>query len=142
MSEIGIFTTTLNTPDNVRVVIPNSSIYGATIKNYSANPTRRIDMVMGIAYRDDIDVAIRIITDIVRAHPSVLELPETTIAVSELGDSSLNIVVRPWCNGLDYWPTRFDLTKQLKQGLETGGCSIPFPQRDLNVISLPNGSSS
>ncbi len=142
VAEIGIFTTTLNTPDNVRVMIPNSGVYGAVIKNYSANETRRIDLVMGISYGDDINVAVDIITKIVRAHPNVLDVPEPTIAVSELGDSSVNIVVRPWCNGTEYWPTRFQLTKSLKEGLEAGGCSIPFPQRDLHVIDMPSGQSA
>jgi small conductance mechanosensitive channel len=142
VAEIGIFTTTLDTPDNVRIIIPNSGIYGAVIKNYSANATRRIDMVMGIGYGDDINVAIDVIEKIVRAHPNVLEFPETTIAVSELGDSSVNIVVRPWCNRADYWVTRFALTKQLKEGLEAGGCSIPFPQRDLHVIDMPNSQGA
>lgn len=140
--EISIFTTSLNTPDNVRVTIPNSEIYGATIRNYSANPTRRIDLVMGISYSDDIDEAIEVMSKILSAHPNVLSDPAPTIAVIELGDSSVNLVVRPWCNGDVYWPTRFELTKQLKQGLEAGGCSIPFPQRDLHVVEIPTGNGA
>jgi small conductance mechanosensitive channel len=140
VAEIGIFTTTLNTPDNVRIICPNTSVYGDIIKNYSANSTRRIDLVMGIAYGDDIGVAIDAITKIVQAEERVLADPAPTIEVAELGDSSVNIVVRPWVNGSEYWPTRFALTRALKEGIEAAGCSIPFPQRDLHVIDMPKSA--
>jgi small conductance mechanosensitive channel len=140
VEEIGVFTTTLNTPDNVKVIVPNGGVYGSIIKNYSANETRRIDLVMGISYGDDIGTAIEAIEAIVKAEERVLADPAPTIAVSELGDSSVNIVVRPWCKGSEYWPTRFDLTRALKEGLEAAGCSIPFPQRDLHVIEMPKRS--
>jgi small conductance mechanosensitive channel len=139
VEEIGLFTTTLNTPDNVKIVIPNSAVYGRTIKNYSANETRRVDLVMGISYTDDIERAIGIIREVVGKDTRVLSDPDVTVAVSELGDSSVNIAVRPWCKGTDYWPLRFDLTRALKEELEAGGCSIPFPQRDLHVVTLPAG---
>ena len=134
VAEVGIFTTVLDTPDNVRVTIPNSSVYGQTIKNYSANENRRVDLVMGISYSDDIGRAIDAISRVVRSDKRVLSDPEPQIAVAELGDSSVNIVVRPWCRGTDYWNLRFDLTRELKQQLEAAGCSIPFPQRDVHVI--------
>lgn len=130
---INIFTTTLNTPDNVGIVIPNSAVWGEIIKNYAANETRRIDLVAGIAYDDDIGIAMRTLQNILDADERVLKDPAPTIAVSELGDSSVNIVVRPWCNRGDYWALRFDLTRAIKEQLEAAGCSIPFPQRDVHL---------
>jgi small conductance mechanosensitive channel len=135
VQEISIFTTTLNTPDNIRVTIPNSAVYGAVIKNYAANGTRRVDMVMGVSYTDDIGLAMDTITRVVKNDKRVLADPDLTVAVAELADSSVNIVVRPWCNAADYWGLKFDLTRELKQELEAAGCSIPFPQRDVHVIS-------
>lgn len=134
VAEIGIFSTILNTPDNVRITVPNSSIYGSTIKNYSANENRRIDLVMSISYTDDIQLAMDTIARVVGNDKRVLADPATTIAVSELGDSSVNLVVRPWCKGSEYWALRFDLIRELKLELEAAGCSIPFPQRDVHLI--------
>jgi small conductance mechanosensitive channel len=131
--EIGIFSTTLHTPDNVKITVPNSAIYGDTVKNYSANETRRNDLAIGISYDDDIAVAVSTIEGILASEDRVLKDPEPLIAVSELGDSSVNLVVRPWCNASDYWPLRFDLTRRLKEELEAAGCSIPYPQHDVHV---------
>jgi len=136
VAEISIFSTLLNTPDNVRITIPNAQVYGDTVKNYSFNDTRRVDLVMGIAYGDDIGKAIEIIERVVTSDERTLRDPEPTIAVNELADSSVNLV-RPWCNKADYWPLRFDLTRALKEELEAGGCHIPFPQRDVHVIEFP-----
>jgi small conductance mechanosensitive channel len=138
---INIFTTTLNTPDNVGIVIPNSAVWGQIIKNYAANETRRIDLVAGIAYDDDIALAIRTLHGILDADERVLKDPAPTIAVSELGDSSVNIVVRPWCNRQDYWALRFDLTRTMKEQLEAAGCSIPFPQRDVHVYEVKESAA-
>lgn len=132
--EIGIFMSTLSTPDNVYITMPNSKISGEIIKNYSMNETRRIDLLMGVAYDDDLDVAIRTMTGIVARDERVLADPAPVVAVHELGDSSVNLVVRPWVNTSDYWATRWDLTKALKEGLEAAGCSIPFPQRDVHLF--------
>jgi small conductance mechanosensitive channel len=132
--EIGTFATTLKTPDNIKIVVPNSQIYGATISNYNGYDTRRIDLVMGISYDDDIGKAMDTIREIVSADERVLADPETQIAVSNLGDSSVDIVVRPWCQASDYWTLRFDLTRRLKEGLEGAGCSIPYPQRDVHLF--------
>jgi len=131
--EIGVFCTTLHSPDNVKIIVPNSAVYGAIIKNFSANETRRIDMVMGIDYSDDIGKAIEVINRVLAADARVLKDPEPTVAVAELADSSVNIVVRPWCNASDYWPLRFDLNRTLKEQLEAAGCSIPFPQTDVHL---------
>lgn len=134
VAEVGIFFTTLNTPDNVRVVVPNSSVWGETIKNYAANDTRRIDMMAGVSYDDDLGKAIQIIRDVLKADDRVLADPAPTVAVAEMGDSSVNIVVRPWCDRRKYWDVRFDLMRAMKEALEAGGCSIPFPQRDVHLI--------
>jgi small conductance mechanosensitive channel len=138
---INIFTTTLNTPDNVGIVIPNSAVWGEIIKNYAANETRRIDLVAGIAYDDDIGLAIRTLQSILDGDERVLKDPAPTIAVSELGDSSVNIVVRPWCKRENYWGLRFDLTRTIKEQLEEAGCSIPFPQRDVHVYEVKGSAA-
>jgi small conductance mechanosensitive channel len=137
VQEIGIFSTTLHTPDNVKITVPNSSVYGSTIKNYSANDTRRNDLVMSISYGDDIARATETIQKVLASDSRVLEDPEPLVAVAELADSSINLVVRPWCRSEDYWALRFDLTRKLKEELEAAGCSIPFPQRDVHVVSQP-----
>jgi len=133
--EVGIFTTLLATPDNVQITVPNSAIYGAIIINYSAEDTRRNDLVIGVSYGDDLKTAEETMRRVLSADPRVLKEPEAQIAVSELGDSSVNFVVRPWCRSEDYWPLRFDLTRRIKEELEASGCSIPFPQRDIHVIN-------
>ena len=133
VQEIGIFTTVLNTPDNRKIIIPNSSIYGDTITNYSAYDTRRNDLVLGVDYGDDLGTAQETILRVLSEDSHVLKDPAPQVAVSELGDSSVNFVVRPWCATTDYWPLRFDLTRKLKEELERAGCSIPFPQRDVHV---------
>jgi len=132
--EIGIFSTKLNTPDNVRIELPNSSVYGETIKNFNANDIRRIDMVMGIGYDDDIGLAIETMRGIMKADRRVLEEPEMVLAVGELADSAVNILVRPWCAREDYWALKWDLTRQFKEKLEQAGITIPFPQRDVHLF--------
>jgi small conductance mechanosensitive channel len=133
---VAIFSTIMKTPDNVMITVPNSQVWGNEIKNYNGFDTRRVDMVMGISYDDDIQVALDTIRDIVTADERVLPDPAVQIAVSELADSSVNIIVRPWCNGSDYWALRFDLTRRLKEGLEAAGCSIPYPQQDVYMHQI------
>ncbi len=140
VAEIGLFSTTLNTPDNVRIIVPNSAVYGAIIKNYAANETRRLDMVVGVSYDDDLGVALETLERVVKGDPRVLADPAPTIAVSELADSSVNFVVRPWCRKEDYWPLRFHLTRSLKEELEKAGCSIPYPQHDVHLVSAKEGA--
>lgn len=137
MKEIGIFTLTLATPDNVQIILPNSKAFGDTIVNYSANDTRRNDLVVGVSYDDDLGTAIETILGVLRADERILSDPEPVVAVNELGDSSVNLVVRPWCAASDYWPLRFDLTRRLKEALEAAGCTIPYPQRDIHVVPPP-----
>ena len=138
--EVGVFFSTLSTPDNVRITVPNSSISGEIIKNYSANETRRVDLVIGVAYDDDLETAIRTCTTVLEEDPRVLEDPAPVVAVHELGDSSVNLVVRPWVAGSDYWAARWDLTRRLKERLEAAGCSIPYPQRDVHLF--PKGPAT
>jgi small conductance mechanosensitive channel len=133
VDEVGIFSTVVNTPDNVRVIVPNSNIFGQTIANFSANGTRRIDLVIGVGYDDDLALVVRMIEDVIGAHPGVLPVPEPVVAVSELADSSVNLVVRPWCTAADYSRVRWDLTRAIKERLEEAGCTIPYPQRDVHV---------
>jgi small conductance mechanosensitive channel len=140
VGEIGVFSTTLNTPDNVRIIVPNSGIFGSTIKNFSANDTRRNDIVLSISYDDDIANAIAVVNAVLGKDTRVLSDPEPTVAVSELSDSSVNLVVRPWCQKEDYWGLRYDLIRRLKEELEQGGCSIPYPQRDVHLHQV-NGST-
>ncbi len=134
VKEVGIFSCMLATPDNVQIRVPNSHIFGETIKNYSSNDTRRIDLVIGVGYDDDLGVAVRTCMDVVTADSRVLPDPAPVVAVDELGDSSVNLIVRPWVEAGDYWTTRWDLTRALKENLEAAGCSIPFPQRDVHMF--------
>lgn len=130
---ITIFTTTLRTPDNREVIVPNGSIYSGTITNFSARPTRRIDLVFGVSYGDDLKKAKEVIGQILSQDERILDDPEPLIAVAELGDSSVNFYVRPWVNSGDYWAVRFDLTEKIKLAFDENGISIPFPQMDVHV---------
>lgn len=134
VEEVGVFASTLATRDNVRVIVPNAEINGQVIKNYSANDTRRIDLVVGVGYDDDLNVAIDTIHSVISADDRVLDDPEPVVAVSEMGASSVDLVVRPWVDATDYWPTRWDLTKELKERLEGAGLNIPYPQRDVHLF--------
>ncbi len=133
VEEVQIFATVLRTPDNKRIIAPNSAITGGTITNYSANDTRRVDLVFGIGYGDDIAKAKTIIEQVLSKDDRILKDPEPTIAVAELADSSVNIVVRPWVKTPDYWPVLFDLTEGIKLTFDAQGITIPFPQRDVHM---------
>ncbi len=128
VKEIGIFTTIFNTPDNVKVIVPNGKLFGDVIKNFSSYDTRRIDLVIGIGYGSDIGKAIEVIKKVFDENDQVLADPAPQIAVSELADSSINLVVRPWVNNANYWPSRFELTRKIKEALDQNGIEIPFPQ--------------
>jgi small conductance mechanosensitive channel len=135
VKSIALFRTELATPDNVQIIVPNGKIFGDTIKNFSANDTRRIDLVIGIGYGSSIETAMKVINDILSSEKRLLEDPAPTIAVSELADSSVNLIVRPWVKASDYWPTRFDLTREIKEKLDAAGVEIPFPQRVIHQAS-------
>jgi len=136
---IQIFTTQLKTPDNKTVIVPNAKMTDVNIVNWTVKGTRRLDMVMGIGYEDDIDKARQIMADIIAADGRVLKDPVPQIAVSELGDSSVNFVVRPWAKVEDYWGLYFDLTEKIKKAFDANGISIPFPQRDVHLYQHGEG---
>ena len=131
--EIQIFNTILNTPDNIRVIVPNAQLTGGNIMNYTVNGTRRVDLVVGVSYEDDLKKARQVVEAVLAGDERVLEDPAPTVAVFELGDSSVNFVVRPWVKATDYWDAYFDITAKVKLALDENGISIPFPQRDVHV---------
>ncbi len=135
VKEISIFTTILNTPDNQRVIVPNGEITSNVITNVTANPTRRVDMVFGIGYDDDIAQAKKILIDLLEADDRVLKDPAPTVAVSELADSSVNFIVRPWVKTEDYWDVFLGMTEKVKVTFDQAGVSIPYPQQDLHLFS-------
>ena len=144
VNDINIFTTTLKTPDNKTVIIPNSSVTGGNITNYSAESKRRIDLVFGIGYNDDIKKAKNVLQQIVDSDARVLKDPAPVVAVSELADSSVNFVVRPWVKTADYWDVFFDITETVKESFDKEGISIPFPQQDVymhDVLALQKKAS-
>lgn len=130
--DIDIFNTTLDSPDNLRIIIPNSRITGNNIVNYTSNGTRRVDMVIGVSYDDDLQKTREVIMQVVSSDERVLAEPAPVVAVSALADSSVNFVVRPWVNAADYWKVYFDLTERIKNALDENDITIPFPQRDIH----------
>jgi len=140
VKEIQLFVTVLATPDNVRILVPNSKVYGDTIKNYSANPTRRIDLIIGVGYGSPLKHAQEVLEKVIRSEKRVLQDPAPQIAVAELADSSVNFVVRPWVNKEDYWSVRFDLTERIKLELDQEGIEIPFPQRTVHMATAGTAS--
>ncbi len=134
VDDMTLVSTTMKTFDNQTIVVPNSKIWGDVITNVTANTTRRVDMTFGIGYGDDIQKALDVLTDIVTSHEKVLKTPEPVIKLHELGDSSVNFIVRPWCNAADYWAVHWDITRSVKERFDAAGISIPFPQRDVHLI--------
>ncbi len=135
IDSIGIFNTVIKTPDNRVITVPNSLVYAGTITNFSAEDTRRIDLVIGVGYNDDLTLAKQLIADVLAAEPRVLKHPEPVIVVDALADSSVNIAVRPWVARTDYLLTRGALLENIKKTLESNGLSIPYPQRDVHIVS-------
>lgn len=131
--EVQILTTVLRTGDNKQVIVPNAQIMGSIITNYSANDTRRVDMIVGVSYSDDLDKVRSTLEGIVAAEDRILDEPACTIAVSELGGSSVNFVVRPWVATADYWAVWFDLTETIKKRFDQEGIAFPFPQQDVHL---------
>ncbi len=134
---VGLFTTELATPDNVQIIVPNGDVWGATLRNYSFHPTRRVDFLLGIGYGDSIDAAMQAITEVIHADPRCHAEPAPQIVVGDLADSAVNIIVRVWTDSGDYWGLKFDLTKRFKEAFDAKGISIPFPQRDIHVHQIP-----
>ena len=133
VEEVQILTTVLKTGDNKQIVVPNAQIMGSIITNYSANDTRRVDLVVGIGYDDDIDKARDTIRELVDADERILKDPACLIAVSKLADSSVDFVVRPWVKSGDYWAVKLALTEAIKKRFDKEGISFPYPQRDVHI---------
>jgi small conductance mechanosensitive channel len=130
---MSLVNTTFLTFDNQRLVVPNNLIWSSVIINLTAQHTRRVDLVFGISYEDDVEKAQRVLQGILKNHEAVLDDPEPIVRVLELGDSSVNFAVRPWVKTADYWETYWDLTKKVKLKFDEEGISIPYPQRDVHI---------
>lgn len=133
VEDISIFNSKMRTPDNREIIVPNGSIYSGVIINVSARATRRVDMVFGIGYGDDLRKAKQLLADIIAEDDRVLAEPGVVIAVSELADSSVNFIVRPWVNSADYWDVLWETTEKVKLRFDEEGISIPFPQMDVHL---------
>jgi small conductance mechanosensitive channel len=137
VEKLRIFSTVMRTGDNREITVPNSQIYGGTIVNFSARDTRRIDLTFGIGYGDDIRQAKNLIEAAMSEDERILKDPEPAILLMELADSSVNLAVRPWVNAAEYWDVRSDLLERVKTKFDTNGITIPFPQRDVHLVSEP-----
>jgi small conductance mechanosensitive channel len=133
--EIQIFTTTLRTPDNKTIIIPNAKLSGDNIVNFSAEATRRVDMTVGVSYEADLSRVRTVLNDIIGKDARILSDPPPQVAVAELADSSVNFIVRVWTKTEDYWGVRFDATETIKNRFDAEGIGIPFPQRDIHIVS-------
>lgn len=133
IEEIGIFTTQMRTGDNKTLIIPNGQVTDGVIVNYSTKPTRRVDLMFGIGYEDDIDKAREVINGVIAADARIHDDPEPLVVVSELADSSVNFTVRVWVDSGDYWPVKFALTEETKKSLDAANISIPYPQHDVHI---------
>lgn len=131
--EIQIFNTIITTGDNKRIIVPNGALSNGVITNYSAEATRRVDLIFGIGYGDDVLKAKEVLKDLLASDERVLKEPGAEVYVKELGDSSVNFVVRAWVNASDYWPLYFAMQEKVKIRFDQDGISIPFPQRDVHL---------
>ena len=136
VEEISIFTTVLKSPDNRKIIVPNAKMTGDNIVNYSAKDQRRIDIVAGVSYGDDLDKVRRVLEQILAEDARILRDPAPTIGVLALADSSINFAVRPWVKTGDYWPVYFDTQEKIKKRFDAEGISIPFPQRDVHLYKV------
>lgn len=133
VNNVSLVTTTIRTLDNKVVLVPNKSVWGQVITNSTASPVRRVDMVFGIGYGDDADLAQQVLNDILEQHELVLAKPEPMVELHTLGESSVDFICRPWVKTDDYWRVYWDVTKQVKKAFDAQGISIPFPQRDIHI---------
>ncbi|EJL6760979.1 small-conductance mechanosensitive channel MscS [Vibrio cholerae] len=136
VDSIQIFQTVLKSPDNKMVVVPNSAVIGGAITNYSRHETRRVDMVIGVSYKSDLQKTKRILRETLEKDPRILKDPDIRIGVLALADSSINFVVRPWCKTADYWDVYFDSMQAIKEALDANGIEIPFPQMDVHLNKI------
>jgi Small-conductance mechanosensitive channel len=137
IEEVHIFNTIMRTGDNKTIIIPNGSLMSGNIVNYSTKPTRRLDLVIGIGYDDDIKKAKQVLEDLMASEERILKDPAPTIGLLELADSSVNFAVRPWVNSADYWGVHFDLLERIKLRFDDEGISIPYPQQDIHLHNSP-----
>lgn len=133
VTDIQIFNTVLSSPDNIKIIVPNSQVLSSSIKNYTALPSRRVEIIAGVSYKDDLKKVRAVLQSLVEADSRVLKEPACVIAVKEMAESSVNFVVRPWVKSSDYWSVFFDLTEKIKLAFDENGISIPFPQRDVHL---------
>ena len=136
--EVEILTTVFKTGDNKRVIVPNGQVMNSIITNYSANDTRRIDMVVGVSYEDDLDKVRATLEELIAADERILDDPAHKIAVAELADSSVNFMLRPWVKTDDYWGVKLDLTEAIKKRFDKEGISFPYPQQDVHLYKANN----
>ncbi|MEO1459044.1 MAG: mechanosensitive ion channel domain-containing protein [Pseudomonadota bacterium] len=142
VKSVSVSSTTVTTPDNQVIVIPNAKVWGSVITNVTSSETRRVDLVFGIGYDDSIETAQRVLEETVAAHPLVMKDPAPVIRVNELADSAVNFIVRPWVKGGDYWTVHWDLTRQVKEAFDAADISIPYPQQDVHFRPLSGGAGS
>ncbi len=135
VQEINLFTTILETFDGLYISSPNSTIWGNSIKNYTRNGKRRMDIVVGISYNDSIDTAFKVLQSIIQSEPRFLNEPAPQVLVGSMGDSSINMHLRGWATVDDYWQTLWDLNKRVKEEIEEAGLTIPFPQREVHIVN-------
>jgi small conductance mechanosensitive channel len=140
INKIQVFNTIMKTPDNKTIIMPNGAISNGIITNFSTEATRRVDMMFGIGYSDDINKAKELLNNLIAADARILKDPEPVVVVSELGDSSVNFTVRVWCNSGDYWVIYFDMHEKVKMTFDQENVSIPFPQRDIHVYNHATGN--
>ncbi|MBS3782582.1 MAG: mechanosensitive ion channel family protein [Candidatus Thermoplasmatota archaeon] len=133
IKHVGITLTEMDKPDNTHIIIPNSSVWGGNIINYTRNENRRVDIETGVSYDDDLDLAIETSMNVIESHPNVLNDPEPQVKIKSMGDSAVVLTVRPWVKAEDYWSTFFDLQKALKEAYDEAGLEMPYPQRDVHL---------
>lgn len=141
VKSLTLTTVELATPDNVQIILPNSQVWGAAIKNFSFYATRRVDLAVGIGYEDDIEAAKATIGGLIEADKRAHKDPAPVIVVTDLGDNSVNLAVRIWCDAPDYWSLRFDTIKAIKEKLDEAGINIPYPQRTVHLITEPGAAA-
>jgi small conductance mechanosensitive channel len=141
VNKVSVVSTTVTTPDNQVIVIPNSKVWGDVITNVTASETRRVDLVFGIGYDDPIELAQETLENVIGSHPKVLEEPAPTVRVHELAESSVNFIARPWVRSEDYWEVYWDLTRQVKEAFDARGLTIPFPQTEMRIKGAAKGAN-
>jgi small conductance mechanosensitive channel len=137
VKDLTLVSTVIQTLDNQRIIVPNGKVWGDVINNATAETIRRVDLVFGIGYGDDVDHAREVIESVLNGEERVLDDPEPMVRVLELGDSSVNLMCRPWCRTDDYWELKWDLTRAVKRAFDAEGITIPFPQRDVHMHNVP-----